>query len=233
MRRSHAVAFPESGASESGDVVAVEVPAKEGGSGTQQLLVSTRQRGNPVLQLIKSVSWQFAKVQPDFILGDNACGLFLSLRYHLLHPDYLYSRIAEVKRDFRLRLVLCIIDVQNSSQPLILLTSLASANGFTVVMCWSQAECARYLETYKALENKSSASIQEKLESDYLPRLEDTLTAIRSINRTDAKVLSRNFGSLKSIISASMEELALCNGIGDRKVRQLHSVFNDPFLEPE
>ena len=42
-------------------------------------------------------------------------------------------------------------------------------------------ECARYLETYKALENKPASSIQARLETEFLPRLQNCLTAIRSV----------------------------------------------------
>lgn len=43
-----------------------------------------------------------------------------SLRYHLLHPDYLYFRIRELQKNYRLRIILCHVDVVS---PLIILTS--------------------------------------------------------------------------------------------------------------
>jgi DNA excision repair protein ERCC-1 len=167
---------------------------------------------------------------PDFVVGDATCVLFLSLRYHLLHPDYLYARIAPVKREFRVRVLLVSVDVADPTEPLLLLTSLASANDFTVILCWSLQECARYLETFKLMDKKSAASIQERIEAGYVPRLEDALTVIRSVNKTDVRVLSRTFGSLKDIMAAPMEDLALCQGLGDKKVRRLFLAFNEPFL---
>ena len=41
------------------------------------------------------------------------CGC--SIRYHLLHPDYLYYRIRELQKNFRLRVILCHIDVVSVS----------------------------------------------------------------------------------------------------------------------
>jgi len=194
------------------------------------ILVSTRQKGNSMLKSISNATWKFADIQPDFILGNSTGALYISLRYHLLHPDYLYSRMSQVKRsDFKVRIILCMVDIENSTQPLILLTSLASANDFTVILCWSPQECARYIETFKIYEYKSADSIQARLETDYLPRVQDTLTVIRSVNRTDVAVLSKEFGSLKNIMNASMEELVLCSGIGDAKVRRLHNAFHLPF----
>mmetsp|Transcript_21246 Transcript_21246/g.41672 ORF Transcript_21246/g.41672 Transcript_21246/m.41672 type:complete len:217 (+) Transcript_21246:310-960(+) len=194
------------------------------------ILVSHRQKKNTVLKFIENVPYKFVDAAADFILGESTCALYLSMRYHLLHPDYLYSRISEVKRDFRLRVVLCVVDIQNCQTPLMLLTSLASANDFTVILCWSQQECARYLETYKIYERKAPKAIQERIDAGYLPKLEDALTVIRSVNRTDVKVLSSNFGPLRNIMCSSMEELSLCQGIGDKKLRRLYATFNDPFL---
>lgn len=37
--------------------------------------------------------------------------IWCSLRYHLLHPDYLYFRIRELQKNFKLRVVLCHVDV--------------------------------------------------------------------------------------------------------------------------
>lgn len=37
--------------------------------------------------------------------------IICSLRYHLLHTDYLYFRIRELQKDFKLRVVLCHVDV--------------------------------------------------------------------------------------------------------------------------
>jgi len=199
------------------------------------VLVSSRQRGNPLLKKISSVSWKYAQIAPDFVVGEASCILFLSIQYHLLHPDYLYTRMSEVKRSFSNRILLVHLDnnVKNSTEPLLLLTSLASSNHFSVILCTNLAECARYIETFKICENKSASSIQETLKTEFLPRLEDALTVIRSVNRTDVKVLSQTFGSLKNIIAASADELALCNGLGEQKIRRLHHCFNEPFLAPE
>jgi hypothetical protein len=58
------------------------------------------------------VRWEFAEIIPDFMVGASACCLFLSLRYHLLHPDYVYNRIRQLTpASFRLKVVLCHVDV--------------------------------------------------------------------------------------------------------------------------
>lgn len=49
--------------------------------------------------------------QADSIDFSSFLSILCSLRYHLLHPDYLYYRIRELQKNFKLRVVLCHVDV--------------------------------------------------------------------------------------------------------------------------
>nr|GMD37549.1 DNA excision repair protein ERCC-1 [Ipomoea batatas] len=193
------------------------------------ILVSHRQKGNPVLKHIRNVRWVFADVVSDYLLGQNACALYLSLRYHLLHPDYLYFRIRELQKNFRLRVVLCHVDVEDVVKPLLEVTRTALLHDCTLLCAWSLEECARYLETIKVYENKPADLIQGQMDTDYLSRLNHALTSIRHVNKTDVVTLGSTFGSLSNIMDASMEDLARCPGIGERKVKRLYDTFHEPF----
>lgn len=46
------------------------------GSGSS-ILVSPRQKGNPVLQCIKSTAWEYSDIAADYGLGLTTCALFL------------------------------------------------------------------------------------------------------------------------------------------------------------
>ena len=50
------------------------LPQRQGGS---SILVSPRQRGNPVLMSIKSMSWEYSDIPADFVMGASTCALFL------------------------------------------------------------------------------------------------------------------------------------------------------------
>eukprot|EP00897_Mesotaenium_endlicherianum_P010375 jgi/Mesen1/9366/ME000061S08805 len=190
------------------------------------IIVSKRQQGNPVLKNIRNVRWQFGDVVPDYVLGASSCALYLSLRYHLLHPDYLYFRIRELQKGFRLRVVLCHVDVDDVIKPLHEVTKTALLNECTLLCAWSVEECARYLETIKSYENKPAELIQERTDNDYLSRLTSALTTVRHVNKTDVLTLGSNF---EGVMGASMEELARCPGIGERKVKRLYDAFHEPF----
>lgn len=193
------------------------------------ILVSHRQRGNPLLKHIRNARWTFADVVPDYVLGQSSCALYLSIRYHLLHPDYLYYRIRELQKNFRLRVILCHVDVEDVIKPLHEITRTALLHDCTLLCGWSLEECGRYLETIKVYENKPADSIREHMDNDYLSRLTHGLTSIRHVNKTDVVTLGSSFGSLSQIMNGSMDELARCPGIGERKVRRLYDTFHEPF----
>ncbi|CAN1232803.1 DNA excision repair protein ERCC-1 [Linum perenne] len=60
-------------------------------------------------------------------------------------------------------------------------------------------------------------------------QLQHALTSVRRVNKTDVVTLGSTFGSLSNIMDASMEDLARCPGIGERKVKRLHDTFHEPF----
>lgn len=135
-----------------------------GGAGKNVILVSEKQRGNPLLKYIRNVQWEFTKeIVPDYVMGFT-CVIFLSIKYHSLHSKHAELRIRELGKNFRLRILLVLVDVDDdiSVKPLHELNKLCFTSDVTLLLCWSNEECARYLETLKVFENKSAASIQEK-----------------------------------------------------------------------
>ncbi|XP_050381926.1 DNA excision repair protein ERCC-1 [Argentina anserina] len=193
------------------------------------ILVSNRQKGNPLLKHIRNVRWEFADIVCDYLLGQSSCALYLSLRYHLLHPDYLYYRIRELQKNYKLRVILCHVDVEDVVKPLLEVTKTAMLHECTLLCAWSLEECGRYLETIKVYENKPADIIQGQMDTDYLSRLNHALTTVRHVNKTDVVTLGTTFGSLSHVMDASMEDLARCPGIGERKVKRLHDTFHEPF----
>ncbi|XP_062200189.1 DNA excision repair protein ERCC-1-like isoform X1 [Phragmites australis] len=132
------------------------------------ILVSHRQKGNPLLKHIRNARWTFADIVPDYVLRQSSCALYISIRYHLLHPDYLYYRIRELQKNFRLHVILCHIDVEDVVKPLHEITRTALLHDCTLLCGWSMEECGRYLETIKVYENKPADSICEHMDNDYL-----------------------------------------------------------------
>jgi DNA excision repair protein ERCC-1 len=191
--------------------------------------VSRRQEGNALLKHLRNVRWQYADIVPDYQMGAQHAALFLSLRYHLLKPAYIHGRIKELQRAFRLRLLLCHVDVEDVVAPLAALNRIALTNECTLICAWSPEECARYLETYKAYEAKPADLIQGRSEEDYLSKLNAALTSVRGVNRTDVLTLAGAFRSAAGVFRADAAALAALPGIGPTKVRRLAETFHEPF----
>ena len=51
---------------------------------------------------------------------------------------------------------------------------------------------------------------------------------VRSVNKSDVLTLASNFGSLKAMCDASADELAICPGLGDKKVARIHEALHAP-----
>lgn len=152
-----------------------------------------------------------------------------SLKYHRLHPEYIYTRIRNLQGKYNLRVLLTLVDIPNHEDPLRELAKTSLVNNVTVILCWSAAEAAHYLELYKSYENASFAAIKGQQSSSYADRLTDFVTTPRSLNKSDAVALVANFGSLKNAVNADAEQLGMIGGWGGIKVKRWIKAVEEPF----
>ncbi|KAJ4367490.1 ssDNA endonuclease and repair protein rad10 [Neocucurbitaria cava] len=198
-------------------------------SGPSSILVSPRQKGNPILNSVKSVAWEYSDIPADYVVGATTCALFLSLKYHRLHPEYIYNRIRDLKGQYNLRILLTMVDIENHEDPLRELSKTSLVNNVTVMLCWSAQEAGRYLELFKTFENAAPTSIRAQQSSSYSEKMVEFITVPRSINKTDAVGLVSNFGSIRTAINAGPEEIGLIAGWGDKKVQRWCNAVREPF----
>lgn len=156
--------------------------------------MSNTQRGNPVVSCLKNVGWEYSTIPADYQMGVSTCALFLSLKYHQVHPDYLDKRIEKISGMFNLRVLLLMCDAKQYTQDVKDLTKRCLANNITIVMAWTPEQAARYLEQYKILENKGPELIKERAKDDWVGQMTSLLTSIQRVNKTDAMALLTKFG---------------------------------------
>lgn len=193
------------------------------------IIVSSRQRGNPILKSIRIVPWEFSdSIIPDYVIGQKNAALYLSLRYHTLNPNYIHERL-KTFTGYTLRVLLVQVDVSEPHHALKQLMRISILSDLTLMLAWSHEEAGKILETYKAFEHKSPEMIMEKANPDPHSKLIDALTSVKSVNKTDATTLINVFGSLEDILKASIEDLTLCPGFGPQKAQRLHKVLNSTF----
>jgi DNA excision repair protein ERCC-1 len=203
------------------------LPTRSSGS---SILVSPRQKGNPILSHLRSLPWEYSDIPADYVLGATTCALFLSLKYHRLHPEYIYNRIRGLAGQYNLRIVLTMVDIGNHEDSIKELSKTSVVNNVTVMLCWSAAEAARYLELYKSYEHANANAIKGASQGNsYADKLVEFITVPRSINKTDAVSLVSAFGSLRAAINARPEEISTVSGWGETKVRKWCEVVQEPF----
>ncbi|TID21493.1 restriction endonuclease type II-like protein [Venturia nashicola] len=196
--------------------------------GTSSILYSIRQKGNPVLDGIKQHQKEIADIPADYQLGNTTCALFLSLKYHRLHPEYIYKRIQDLHGKYNLRIILVLVDITNHEASLKELSKTSLINNVTLIVCWSAAEAGRYLDLYKTYEHASPTMIKGAQSTAHSDKLIDFITVPRSVNKTDALCLVSNFGSVRTAVNARPEEILLLQGWGQTKVKAWYQAVNEP-----
>lgn len=181
-----------------------------------------------MVKCIQGIGWEYAAIEVDFQVGASTGCLFLSLKYHRLHPEYIHQRIKKSGL-WNLKLLLVQCDVPDPQPAIKELTKVALVNGLTVLVAWSQEEAARYLVTFKAFEHKPSDLIQERRKEDWREAMTGVLTSVRGVNKTDSVGLLTRFGSLRKLAKASASDLSLVPGLGEIKVKRMREAITTPF----
>lgn len=196
------------------------------------VLVSLKQKGNPLLKFVTNVPWEYSEIVPDYVMGKTTCALFLSIRYHQLNPDYIHERLKALGHMYNLRVLLVQVDVPEPHHALKHLTRICILADLTLMLAWSSEDAGKIIETYKIYENKSPDAIMERSDTAPYQKLMNALTTIRSVNKTDATTLLSTFGTLSKLIQAQPNTLALCPGIGIQKAERIHKTLHEQFLCP-
>ena len=181
-----------------------------------EVLVSSNQRGNAALRFISNVYWSLATVVPDFVISASTCVIYISARFHVLHPDYLR----------------CIIDLEDATKALREINKISNVTACALVCTWSPEESARYVELLKANEGVSPSFIQGNQENDFISKVHRALTGLRDVNKIDAVTLCDNFGTLATIIRKTRTLNLMSPGVGPTKLRQVVDALHRPLCRP-
>ncbi|EIN11327.1 DNA repair protein rad10 [Punctularia strigosozonata HHB-11173 SS5] len=198
------------------------------GSG-KNIIVNPAQRLNPVLEHIRNVGKEFGDILSDYQVGRTTGVLFLSLKYHRLHPEYIHQRIERLGHSYSLRILLLMCDVSEHQEPIRELTKVCLINNITIIVAWSPEEAGMYLSTFKQFEHRPPDMIKERVDKDYFSVLRNSLTSISKVNKTDVETLRTSFGSFARIACASSDQLQKLPGFGQVKVRRIKDAFEKPF----
>ncbi|CDJ29719.1 DNA repair protein rad10 domain-containing protein, putative [Eimeria mitis] len=196
------------------------------------VIASLRQQANPIIKFFSSVPFCFAPIAPDFLVGVGSCVVFLSLKYHRLHPKQLLQRLLPLqrRRELSRRFLLLLNDVEGAHASLAQVILHAFHYGFILLVAASPAEAAELLQQLKASENRASDALQPALDDRHAPRCAEVLRVLPSVNRADFVSLAKEFRCMRNIFKARQQQLQQCPGIGPKKVRVLLAAFEEPFF---
>jgi len=101
------------------------------GMGRCQVRLSSRTHNRCSLPL---VSFPFS---PSSLSFTSLLKFICRIRYHLLHPEYVHTRIADLGQSYSLRIVLVHCDADNHTAAMRELTKICIVNNYTLLVAWS------------------------------------------------------------------------------------------------
>lgn len=118
------------------------------GSG-KTLLVSSSQKGNPLLNCLTNTNWRYVsssggtKIYYDYnVKGRNV--VFLSLKYHKLHPEYIAKKMQPLIKKGN-NILICVVDIERSEDILKDLNKDCMFNDFVMLLAFNFEQAAKYL----------------------------------------------------------------------------------------
>ncbi|ANZ77367.1 BA75_05067T0 [Komagataella pastoris] len=222
--------------------LAIRHQKKTGKTTFSSIQVNKSQTGNPLLKHLKTISWEFSSniKQVDYLVNSQTFVLFLSLKYHKLHPEYIMNKIKSMNgtdtsfTNNNLKLLLVVVDIDSHEDILRELTKTCVNNDLSLVLSWSFEEAANYIVYLKQYElsdlSESTLINNSKQDTSSYSSLIKSVTSVRNITKTDAVNLISEFGSLRDLVNANPESLSAVQGMGDIKVNRWASVVEDQFV---
>lgn len=192
--------------------------------------VHPRQKGNKLLERLKVTHEYGPSTQSaDFVISSSICALFLQMKYHRLHPEYIFGRVKDVGDAYKLKILLIYLDIDAPEAHLADLSRLCFSTQWTMVVANSYAACARYIEDYKKLENVLPKSIMGKDKKGYSEQAKEFVASVRSINKENSTALLATMGSIAAAVEADEEKLIAIPGWGEMRARKWVQAVNEPF----
>ena len=201
------------------------------------LLVNSNQSANKLLKHLRIPYQMTDSISPaHYLMFDSCCAMFLSLKYHVIYPNYIYDKLNELRNAYQLKVLLVLVDHIEFQSTLKELTKLAIRTNCTLILAWSYEEAANHIENYRNFADKNADIIMGKQGSNSEANqsayecLIDALTSVKSINKTDAVSLISTFDSFENIVKSDDDQLIVCPGMAALKAQRLRQLLRKPFI---
>lgn len=144
IQRKRTNAFNQDRSTYNGPRIGGQVTNKSSAGKPSSISVNKSQTGNPLLQHIINVNWTYVESRNtyDYLIKDRQI-IFLSLKYHKLHPEYIQNKMKPlIKKN---AILLTVVDVENSETILREINRICLFNEFTLLLAFNFEQAAKYL----------------------------------------------------------------------------------------
>lgn len=202
---------------------------------------------------MKLTPWKFdSSILSDYYINPTFQILFLSLKYYKLRPEYIWTRLKKLNKgssqliiphrrggdDKVLRILLVVVDIDSHQDVIRKLLDFCIKHDLSMVLAWSFEEAGNYIAMAKQLDNapaKTRLNIKGVKLGDFTASVVEAFTSIRLVNKTDVSNMMANCRSVKNMVLESSRDdsdngLGNIPGFGPNKLRNLRSVFLEPFI---
>lgn len=185
--------------------------------------VSNLQRGNKILDLLSNSTWSFdSNITSDYEIGNFTSILFLSLKFHVSKPEYIYKRIGRMRKT-KLQVLIILLDVANFNT---VLEEIFRTIRITIILCKNYDECCRYLKGFDLCSKRTSEVLRKKESS-----VDNFLEAFPKVNKSNSESIQSAFTNIQDFMRCDEKNLSNLFGIGKEKAKTLKTYFNKPFKE--
>lgn len=184
--------------------------------------VNKHQEGNNVLGYLTQVRWSFYEdLTTDYEIENYISVLFLSLKFHTAKPEYIITRMNQL-REYKVQILLVLIDIRNYEEYLKEFVCF----DHQVFYCFSNDEAAKYLHALDINSNRPTDLLKQKYSQNLQERKREFLSKFPQLNKNDCLYLSSD--SLYSVLAEDK-----LNNYKKKQLSKLKKENIEEFLEME
>ncbi|ELQ74779.1 Structure-specific endonuclease ERCC1-XPF, ERCC1 component, partial [Trachipleistophora hominis] len=187
--------------------------------------VSTKQRGNNVLDHLNQVKWYYEDgLTTDFEIEHFISVLFLSLRFHSSKPEYIIARLNNLK-EYKTNILLIYVDMHNYEEYMVEFVQFECQ----VFLCFGNDEAAKYLAAIDMNAHRSTEIIKHRYSFDLYERKIEFLAKIPKINKKDAAALLAGKTCLRTLFDDLMSKASNDVRLSTKKKESIEEYMNMKF----
>lgn len=192
------------------------------------ITISNLQEKNPLIKILETakINWTDNTVC-DYSISTQIGVLFLSLKYHRSHPEYLLGRVSKFKGSFKSRVLLLVVDGKGPDKAISKLNTFCIDNNLNLILAFDYEEAGRWILTMYNMQEAQTDELKHVNESNFDIAV-DALNAI-GISKKDATSLLELYGSLSDCLLQSKENLAETGLLSDSKIEKFTAIKESAF----